>query len=82
MTVSFSLQVFFKLIIKYILKNIFKKILIIITNNFKINRNINDIKDKINEIELLNCVYLNSEITTNNEKIHWTSTFDGESSFG
>lgn len=62
MTVSFSLQVFFKLIIKYILKNIFKKILIIITNNFKINRNINDIKDKINEIELLNCVYLNSEI--------------------
>lgn len=79
MTVSFSLQVFFKLIIKYILKNIFKKILIIITNNFKINRNINDIKDKINEIELLNCVYLNSEITTNNKKIHWTSTFDGES---
>lgn len=79
MTVSFSLQVFFKLIIKYILKNIFKKILIIITNNFKINRNINDIKDKINEIELLNCVYLNSEITINNEKIHWTSTFDGES---
>lgn len=62
MTVSFSLQIFFKLIIKYILKNIFKKILIIITNNFKINRNINDIKDKINEIELLNCVYLNSEI--------------------
>lgn len=56
--------------------------MIIITNNFKINRNINDIKDKINEIELLNCVYLNSEITTNNEKIHWTSTFDGESWFG
>lgn len=38
---------------------------------------------KLDEAEfLLNCVYLNSEISINNKKIHLTIlTFDGESWF-